>query len=172
MLQSPCTQVPVFFWGDARKGHFKEACILDCVKYCQITPKTGCTGLHSSQQCMKVPLSPKPLLVWYLNIYIVVYLVGGQWSPVGLISIRKPEYLLRGLAVREVPSATIWTVPEMPSGWTVSSTTAPSSPHKLRTRAGHTGCKTSPSSLTANLCWIPISLPIKTPAHMHKQRCL
>lgn len=37
MLQSPCTQVLVFFWGDARKGHFKEACILDCVKYCQIT---------------------------------------------------------------------------------------------------------------------------------------
>lgn len=39
MLQSPCTQVLVFFWGDARKGHFKEACILDCVKYCQITPQ-------------------------------------------------------------------------------------------------------------------------------------
>lgn len=103
--------------------------------------------------------------VTLLYIYIFLWPLGGKWSlSVVFISIRKPEYLLSGLAVREVPP-----IQHLGSAWDArSSTSAPSSPCKKSARAGHRSQDKPPSivrlCLTVSLPWIPIHLHIKSPA--------
>lgn len=159
------TCAAVFLWKCKEDVFQRKPAFYIVLNPAKLIPRLAAPVSIPSSSIWKYHIQTTFASVTLLYIYIFLWPLGGKWSlSVVFISIRKPEYLLSGLAVREVPPSSIWAVPETPGHPPVL---LPLPARKVQEQI--TGHKDKPPSivrlcLTVSLPWIPIHLHIKTPA--------